>query len=641
MLRGSWLGNFAAATMRLVCCIALGACLLAAQQAGQPSLILSNGKILTVDPNFSIAQAVAITGNTITAVGSTADVMKLAGPNTQVIDLKGRTVVPGMMDTHFHYSGLEYGGDLSEPERAEYVVDWRGVRSKEDVLTQISGIIAKYKIKPGEWIHFNNRISFMGDGNPTTLLQADILFNQLNRWELDKAAPNNPIIMSEGIPEYNGLLINGVAMDILWKNYGDFIKKNGRIWIDATGRPDGHLDSVATRPIMMKYEPSPTPEILAKLFRMEQEALDSMGETTISGRYPAFRVAALKLLESRGEAIGRTAYGREDDFGLITDPSVDMKKLQGVVGTGSDKVWITSVAPSSVDGSGSRMCTNQKKSGSGAIDGFYPMGQCYQDTEFRGAAGHAGPISKNYFRDWIFASAKYNIRFANTHMSGDRSVAQFLKMVQDAHKQYGANSTKGWASDHCDLVDPADLKQAASLGIQFSCYPNAVNKAAFVAKDFGEKIANTFTSPLKSMVDAGIHPAYEGEGAPHVWSGLGAFITRKDQNGKVWALQEKIDHPTALKMATIWAAEYVLKADKLGSIEKGKLADLVVLDKDYLTMPDDDVAKMQPQVTVFDGKIVFVHSQFAEEYNLRPAGAVVSTYQDLVKRRNGSGGNGG
>jgi hypothetical protein len=143
------------------------------------------------------------------------------------------------------------------------------------------------------------------------------------------------------------------------------------------------------------------------------------------------------------------------------------------------------------------------------------------------------------------------------------------------------------------------------------------------------------------MVEAGIHPAYEGEGAPHVWSGLGAFITRKDRNGKVWGLQEKIDHTTALKMATIWAAEYVLKADKLGSIEKGKLADLVVLDKDFLTMPDDDVAKMQPQVTVFDGKIVFVHSQFADEYNLRPAGAVVSTYQDLVKRRNGSGGNGG
>jgi len=627
------------AAVRLACCIVLGACWLAAQNA--PNLILNNGKILTVDANFSIAQAVAITDNKITAVGTSADIMKLAGPNTQVIDLKGRTVVPGLMDTHLHYSGLEYAGAYTEPERAEFEVDWRGVQTKEDVLNQISNIIAKYKFKPGEWIHFINKLSFMGAGNETTIRQADILFNQLNRWELDKAAPKNPIIMSEGIPEYNGLLINGVAMDILMKNYGDFVKKNGRFWVDSTGRPDGHLESVATRPIMMRYEPYPTPEFLAKMFRMEQEALDAMGETTISGRYPKFRVDALKLMEQQGTSIGRTGYGWEDEFGMLTDPGTDMKKLQGVVGTGTDKVWITSVAPSSVDGSGSRMCTNQKKGGSGAIDNLYPMGQCYQDLEFNGAAGHAARIEKNYFRDWIFASAKYDIRFANTHMSGDRSVAQFIKMAADARKQYGPGSIKNWASDHCDLVNPADIKEAARLGIQFSCYPNAVNNGQFVNDDFGPKIANTFTAPLKSMVDAGMHPVYEGEGAPHVWSGLGAFITRKDRNGKVWGIQEKIDHPTALKMATRWAAEYVLKPDKLGSIEKGKLADLVVLDKDFLAIPDDEVAKIQPQLTVFDGKIVYVHKNFADEYNLHPAGAVVSTWQDLVKRRNFAGGNGG
>ena len=86
-------------------------------------------------------------------------------------------------------------------------------------------------------------------------------------------------------------------------------------------------------------------------------------------------------------------------------------------------------------------------------------------------------------------------------------------------------------------------------------------------------------------------------------------------------------------MATRWAAEYVMKGDQLGSIEPGKLADMVVLDKDYLTIPGEEVAKIQPQVTVFDGKIVFVHPQFAQEYNLRPAGAVISTYEDLVARK--------
>ena len=118
-----------------------------------------------------------------------------------------------------------------------------------------------------------------------------------------------------------------------------------------------------------------------------------------------------------------------------------------------------------------------------------------------------------------------------------------------------------------------------------------------------------------------------------LWQDIGTAITRKDRTGKVWAPQERVDRPTALRMYTRWAADYVLKPELLGSIEKGKLADLVVLDKDYMTIPEDQIKEIQPQFTIFDGKIVFVHSNFAQEYNLRPQGAVVSTYKDLIARR--------
>src|SRR5687767_9066238 len=101
MLRNQWIGDGLAAARRAVFLIIVGAGWAAAQQ---PDIILTNGKVVTVDPRFSIAQAVAITGNTISAVGTSADVAKLAGPSTQVIDLKGRTVTPGLMDTHRHYS---------------------------------------------------------------------------------------------------------------------------------------------------------------------------------------------------------------------------------------------------------------------------------------------------------------------------------------------------------------------------------------------------------------------------------------------------------------------------------------------------------------------------------------------------------
>src|SRR5689334_24699160 len=123
------MANRAMTMVRLVGIMVLASGWLAAQQPAD--LILHNAKVLTVDKNFSIAQAIAVTGNTISAVGQDADVMKLAGPNTQVIDLKGRTVTPGLMDTHLHYTGLDYGGNLPEPQRALYRVDWGGVKSKE------------------------------------------------------------------------------------------------------------------------------------------------------------------------------------------------------------------------------------------------------------------------------------------------------------------------------------------------------------------------------------------------------------------------------------------------------------------------------------------------------------------------------
>jgi predicted amidohydrolase YtcJ len=162
---------------------------------------------------------------------------------------------------------------------------------------------------------------------------------------------------------------------------------------------------------------------------------------------------------------------------------------------------------------------------------------------------------------------------------------------------------------------------------------HSVNGSPLIAKAYGDKVANTMPSPLKSMLDAGAKVVMESDSNSYIWQDLEAAVTRKDRNGKVWAPQERIDRTTALKMMTSWASEYVLKPDKLGSIEKGKLADLLVLDKDYMTVPEDSIHTIQPQIVVFDGKIRYVHSDYAKANNLRPNGALISTYADLIKER--------
>jgi predicted amidohydrolase YtcJ len=135
------------------------------------------------------------------------------------------------------------------------------------------------------------------------------------------------------------------------------------------------------------------------------------------------------------------------------------------------------------------------------------------------------------------------------------------------------------------------------------------------------------------MLDAGVKVVLESDSGSYIWQDIEAAVTRRDRNGKVWAPQERIDRNTALKMFTSWAAEYVLKPDKLGTIEKGKLADLVVLDKDFETVPAEQIHTITPQLLVFDGKIRYLHTNFAQEYNMHPDGALISTYEELIKQR--------
>lgn len=625
-------------SMNKVACLVLlaGAVLSGHQMRAQaPDLIMHNGKILTVDSNFSTAEALAVIGRKIAAVGSNADVTKLAGPNTQVIDLKGRMVVPGLIDTHRHmYSAAEqtHGGLLTPEQLHRYIVDWKGVASKEDVLNVVKTIMDQYKFKPGQWIYLANALPFLGE-NQGTVEQAKILYDDLNQWELDKVTPNNPVMMSLGIPDFNGLLLNKKAMDLIWPKYGDFIKKNGRFWVDSSGRPDGHMEPPANR-IALAYSYDRDPADLAVMYKKNMDENTSMGLTTISTRLPDDSIKAYQLLQSRGELTFRVPYGVIEAFGNATDLR-NMKPYAAKIGSGDDFLWITGIGPTAVDGVTSRACTDQKRTGTyTSIDSWFPMGQCHVDSEYKGSPKRSAAPSENYFRSWVLASGRDRVRFANTHVAGDRATGTLLNLVEQIQKQYGKEATKNWAFDHCDMVNPADFKRIAATEITMSCYVlHSIRGSALIAKAYGEKVANTFPSPLKSMLDAGAKVVLESDSNSYIWEDLEAAVTRKDRTGKVWAPQERIDRQTTLKMFTNWAAIYVLKGDQLGSIESGKIADLLVLDKDYLTVPEDQIHTIQPQVVIFDGKIRFVHSNFAGEYNLRLTGALISTYQDLIKER--------
>ena len=180
-----------------------------------------------------------------------------------------------------------------------------------------------------------------------------------------------------------------------------------------------------------------------------------------------------------------------------------------------------------------------------------------------------------------------------------------------------------WAVDHCDQVNPKDFKRAAQLGVWFSCYVGrSVAEGQDKADAYGEDLANNWISPVKSLLNAGARVVFESDTNSYLWDDVEVMLTRKDSKGRVWGPNERVDKATALRMITSWAAEYVLKPELFGMIEKGKRADIVVLDKDYMAIPNEEVHTIQPQLTIFDGKPVFVHTNFANEYDYRPAGEI-------------------
>ena len=592
--------------------------------------ILHNGKILTVDAQFSVAEAVAVRDDEILAVGSNDDVLRLAGPNTLRIDLKGRTVTPGLINTHVHLeSPGAYGSDLPAPLRKQYPLNFRTVRTMDDILKQIEDVITAFKIEPGEWVYFSGRPR--GD-------QAGLLYDELDRWELDKAAPNNPIALAGGIPVVNMLLVNSKAIEKLWNKYGDFIETYGRYWIDDSGRPDGHLEAPAVRILLEDEEfiPPPEPKDVAPLYRRNLEERIAVGNTVISGGLHTSSVRAYQWLEARGEMPMRYGYGVMSTFGL---PGADR---QFEMGSGTDMIWITSMSSRAVDGAGSRMCItlerdseaaaaqeggNTEMMGLAAVSGWWPRGQCLMDIEYGGGTRGAA-VKANYFNEWYTQVAQDGLRSANVHVSGNDSHSRVISLLERIDRA-NPGVVKGWAMDHCTLIDPEDVPRAARLGLMWSCSPlGEGDRAPMIAAAFGDRVAHTYVAQIKSMLDAGINVSLEGE-----WAGVESLITRKDGEGKIWGPDQRVDRETALRVATINGAAYVLKKDRLGSIEVGKLADLVVLDRDYMTVPEGEISETRSLMTMLGGKMVFLDTGFAGEYNLSPDGALISTLEELEGRR--------
>jgi hypothetical protein len=567
-------------------------------------LVFYNGSVLTMDRDkapFAVTKALAVRDGRILATGTDERILKMAGPRTTKVNLNGKAVMPGIIDTHAHL--YEYAIYKNAKEYQALLI--RGLRSptfryvtarwqtKETVLADLKR--AAEAATPGQ------SLGTMYATDVTANMTSPAALRQLTRFDLDTAVPNNPLFVITGIVGTSGIA-NTKMLDIIVATYGDKISGYGR---DEKGVLNGRVDGAVGETVNEELFPQVAPELTAPFYKKELDEWVAMGVTTVSSRLGGSYISAFSYMDQQGQLPLRMAYSHE--VGRY-NPFLEryLRRFGGLQGHGTDRMWMIGLSianpdgdpPAAPHGRGGNNCTTVAKLNV-RPDDVYPQGQCYWDEPDDPSA--EAPVIAN----------RYGYRISGVHNIGDKAVLQSLNAYEKANQEKSILG-KRFALDHGQMISQDNIKQAAKLGAMWSLQPFLLyDIAPVVAEVWGEEVAQRWTMPTKSMLDAGIKFTYGADRwadpQRRPWWGLQVLVERKAANGKIYGEREKLDRATVLLMMTRWGAEYVLREKELGSLEPGKLADLVVLDQNPLdtNLPDASLSQLKVIATLVGGKIAY------------------------------------
>jgi predicted amidohydrolase YtcJ len=551
-------------------------------QVAAANLVLLNGNILTVDARDSIAEAVAIAGGKIVAVGSTADVRARVGAATQVIDLRGRTVTPGLIDTHVHFSEVDalFSVDLSDVS----------VTKMDDVLKRVGDQVAR--LKPGEWVR--------GRGWDEGKLAER---RYITAADLDTVAPNNPVWLTNTTGHYG--VANGYALKMAEIRKDTRDPPAGTIDRDAQGNPTGVLKESAMDLVRRLVPPFTRDQqkqgLLAMIRDFNQEGMTAAKDPGIGQQKWELYQELLKegALTVRMFALWSGPRRVEDTAPVLArvnaNPRPPASLGDGMLLSGGVKMFM--------DGSG------------GARTAW--MHEDWNKNFTEKDAGNVGypATPPDAYRQIVTELHNAGVH-VSTHAIGDRAIDW---VVDTYDRALAAKPSRGLRHGIIHDNTPTDhaIEVTARLQHDFdAAYPEA--QAEFMwwlgdtyAANLGPARALRL-SPLRTFVDKGIRWAggsdYSVTPFPARY-GLWASVARTTLNGTFGAtpfgLKEAVDIKTALRSYTIWAAHQLFLDDRIGSIEVGKDADLAVWDRDVYTVPADRLKDLKCELTLSRGRIVY------------------------------------
>jgi predicted amidohydrolase YtcJ len=548
-------------------------------QAAPADLLLLNGKVITVDPRDSIAEGVAISGGRIVAVGTSPEIKARAGATTQVIDLGGRSVTPGLIDTHIHFSQAD----------ALFNVELSTAASMDDVLAGVAARVAK--VKPGEWIR--------GRGWDEGKLAER---RYITAADLDKVAPNNPVWLTHTTGHYGAA--NSYALRIAEVRRTTPDPPAGTIDRDGQGTPTGVMKEAA-QGLITRHVPSLTRDqqkagLIKIVEEFNREGMTGAKDPGIGElKWEIYKeLLAEGRLTVRVFALWSGPRQLEDAPAVLSrinaNPRLPATLGDGMLTSGGVKMFM--------DGSGGARTAwmyddwnknhREKDVGNPGYPSTPPEQYRTMATDFHVAGVHV-----------------------STHAIGDRAI----DWVVDTYAQaLAAKPTRGLRHGIIHANTPTDRAIDAMARLQRdydAAYPEASasfmwwigdNYAGNLGPERGLRL-----KPLRTFVQKGVK---WGGGSDYGVTpfparyGIWASVVRETLNGTFgrtpFGTAESIDVRTALKSYTIWAAHTIFQEQRIGSIEVGKDADLAVWDRDLYTVSTSALKDMRAELTLVKGRVV-------------------------------------
>ena len=538
--------------------------------ACEADLVLVNGKVITVDDSFSLAQAVAVKGGRVQAVGSTEEIRKLAGKGTEVVDLKGRTAMPGLYDSHLH---------VVSTGTALQMINCRTppMMSIEDMKKAVAEKVKQ--AKPGEWIQGRgwDQAKLAEHRNPS-------------RWDLDGVSPDNPVVLTRTCGHL--LVANSVALKIAGVTKKTKDPVGGRIVRDAKGEPTGMLEeSPAMNLVRLHVPPVGIPETM-KAIKTACKSFNEVGITSvIDAGDTEDEMVAYQLLREQGGLTCRVnvmlrsiqegepieeSVKRVENFPMITGMGDELLRFQGL------KIL---------------------------IDGGVGGRTALLREPYEGTPDNSGilTVPAENLQKLVDAANRRGM-LCGIHCAGGKA----MDIVLDAYRKTDkVKPIKGRRFYLIHAYQPSEdnFKTCRELGVLVASQPSFLY---YLGDSYHENVGSQrseWLKPHRAWIDHGIvvgggtdSPVTPYPPFPSLWA---AIARRTEVKGTQMGKEQRVTREEAIRMYTVYGAYLSFEEDLKGSLEPGKLADMVILDRDILTCPEDDIRDTRVLRTFLGGKTVF------------------------------------